>query len=120
MNTRTLIAAGILVLAGTASAIALASMVSASLAQGTTTQSDDSQVWQRQKGTPMERYKAASKGAAAALKVALAECSEMDKAVRSRCGRSAREQQRVDVAQANARITQEVAAWRSPGQTTRN
>ena len=120
MNTRTRLAAGLLVLAGTASAIAIASMVSTTLSQGATPQSGDSQTWHRLNGTPMERYKAASKGAAAALRVALDECREMDKAARSGCARSAREQQRVNVAQANARITLELAAWRSPGQSSRN
>jgi hypothetical protein len=120
MNSRARIAASILVLAGTASAIAMASMVSASLAQGTTTQSGNPPGSPRQDGTPMERYKDASKAAAVTLKGALAECREMNKAARSGCARSAREQQRVDVAQANARIKLEIASSRGPGQSERN
>jgi hypothetical protein len=120
MNPRGLIAACILAAVGTASAMALSSMVSESLAQGVTEQSGASQGWNRLEGTPMQRYKAASKGAAATLKAQLEECRQLEKTGRSACARQAREQQRVNVVQANAKITQEIASSHGPGPMSRN
>lgn len=115
-----IIAACVLVLIGTASAIAMAGRVSESLAKGAITQPGDLPRWQRQDATPMERYKAAWKGAAAAMKETIEGCRELEKPRQSTCIRLAREQQRVNAVQANARITQEVAARYSPEQFARN
>jgi hypothetical protein len=120
MISKGLIAVGIVFAIGTASAVTLASRVSDSLARGTSTQTGTSLASERQDASPMDRYKAASREAAAVLKESLEACKALKKPARAGCAREAREQQRVSVVQANARITQEIAATRIPGQVARN
>lgn len=119
MTPRGITAAFVLALISAVIAIALASKVSASLAQGATAQQGDAQRWKRQEATPMGRYKAASRETAAELKVALADCNEMARPVRSACARVAREQQRTNLSLANARIKQDIAESRGPEQAGR-
>ena len=104
MNTKGIIAAMALALAGT---------TGMALAEHMAGQPGDPDRWYRANVTPMERHQSAMKEAAAALKEALGECREQPTSGRSTCMREAREQQRKDVGQANARLAEETSAWRS-------
>jgi len=104
MNTKGIIVAMALALAGT---------TGMALAQHLASQPGDPDRWYQPNVTPMDRHQSAMKEAAAALKDALDDCRQQATPGRSACMREAREQQRKDIGQANARLSEETSAWRS-------